>query len=155
MRKTISALIATVFLFPPFVFSVQSEKGARNQKKESVRVRSVLWRQPTDIRTRNLAVGPGGQNLRPQPPFRFIKEDRDGSSPKFVVEDRKGVSWKVKLGDEARPETVATRLLWAAGYFADVTYYIPGYKSRAAKAQPRPKVRIRQRGERREIGTRR
>jgi hypothetical protein len=42
-----------------------------------------------------------------------------------VVEDRKGVSWKVKLGDEAQPETAATRLLWAAGYFADVTYYHP------------------------------
>jgi hypothetical protein len=42
-----------------------------------------------------------------------------------VIEDRKGVRWKVKLGEEAKPETAATRLLWAVGYFADVTYYHP------------------------------
>jgi hypothetical protein len=31
----------------------------------------------------------------------------------------------VKLGEEAKPETAATCLLWAAGYFSDVTYYHP------------------------------
>ena len=34
------------------------------------------------------------------------------------------MKWKIKLGDEARPETVATRFLWAAGYFADEDYYL-------------------------------
>jgi hypothetical protein len=125
MRRTISGLVAVVFLFPASVISNDRGNEVRQQKKQSVRVRSVLWRQPSDIRTRNLLFGPGGQRLRPQGPFKFIKEDRDGSSPKFVVEDRKGVQWKVKLGDEARPETAATRLLWAVGYFADVTYYHP------------------------------
>ena len=122
MRRTISGLVAVVLLVPASVFSGQTVK---QQKKHSVRVQSVLWRQPTDIRTRNLLFGPGGQSLRPQAPFKFIKEDSDGSSPKFVIEDRKGVRWKVKLGEEAKPETAATRLLWAAGYFADVTYYLP------------------------------
>jgi hypothetical protein len=31
----------------------------------------------------------------------------------------------VKLAEEARPETAATRLIWAVGYFADETYLIP------------------------------
>ena len=35
------------------------------------------------------------------------------------------MKWKVKLGEEARPETVATRLVWAAGYFADEDYFLP------------------------------
>ena len=125
MRRIISGFVAVLFLFPLFVFSDNRGDSVRQKKERSVRVQSVLWRQPTDIRTRNLALGPGGRSLQPHGPFRFIEEDRDGSSPKFVIEDRKGVRWKVKLGDEAKPETAATRLLWAVGYFADVTYYHP------------------------------
>jgi hypothetical protein len=128
MRRTISGLVAVVFLFPSYV--VSSDRGVTIglQKKQTVRVRSVLWRHPTDIRTRNLSLGPGGETLRPHGPFKFVKEDRDGSSPKFVIEDRKGVQWKVKLGDEAKPETAATHLLWAVGYFADVNYYHPSLR---------------------------
>jgi hypothetical protein len=35
------------------------------------------------------------------------------------------VKWKVKLGEEARPETVASRLVWAVGYFTDEDYFVP------------------------------
>jgi hypothetical protein len=31
----------------------------------------------------------------------------------------------VKLGDEARPETVASRLVWAVGYFTNEDYFLP------------------------------
>jgi hypothetical protein len=31
----------------------------------------------------------------------------------------------VKLGSEARPETVASGLLWAVGYFANEDYFVP------------------------------
>ncbi len=48
-----------------------------------------------------------------------------GGSPKFEVRDEQGVRWKVKLGDELKAETAATRLVWAAGYFTDEDYYIP------------------------------
>jgi hypothetical protein len=85
----------------------------------------VLWRLPAEIRTRNLFYGPGGQRLEPRAPFRFIREDRGGTAAKFIIEDARKARWKVKLGEEARPETAATRLLWAVGYFADVNYYIP------------------------------
>ena len=33
--------------------------------------------------------------------------------------------WKVKLGDETKAETAATRLVWAAGYYTDEDYYLP------------------------------
>jgi len=85
----------------------------------------TLWRQPSDIKTRNLLYGPGGQAGQPRAPFTFVEEDRGGTNPKFVVKDARGVLWKVKLGEGAKPETAATRLLWAAGYFSDVTYYLP------------------------------
>jgi hypothetical protein len=48
----------------------------------------------------------------------------EGTSPKFDVEDDKGIKWRVKLGQEPRAETAATRLLFAAGYFVDEDYYV-------------------------------
>jgi hypothetical protein len=84
-----------------------------------------IWRQPSDIKTRNLFYGQGGRAGQPRAPFEFVEEDRGGSNPKFVVKDARGVTWKVKLGEETKPETAATRLLWAVGYFSDVSYYVP------------------------------
>jgi hypothetical protein len=57
--------------------------------------------------------------------FTFDKEDKQGTSPKFEVVDEQGVRWKAKLGEEAKSETAATRLVWAAGYFTDEDYYLP------------------------------
>jgi len=34
------------------------------------------------------------------------------------------VKWKVKLGNEVRPETVASRIAWAGGYYANEDYYM-------------------------------
>jgi hypothetical protein len=76
-----------------------------------------------NIKSRNLFYGPGSSSLAPASPFRFIEEDKAGGSPKFKVRDAKNIEWSVKLGPEAQPETVATRLVWAAGYFAEESYY--------------------------------
>jgi hypothetical protein len=89
---------------------------------------AVLWRDPGDIASRDLFYGPGGQADEPHGRFTFIEEDLDGSNPKFVVRDEGGVKWKVKLGSEARPETVASRLIWAVGYFANEDYFVPEFK---------------------------
>ena len=40
------------------------------------------------------------------------------------VRDAHGKRWRVKWGDEVQVETLATRLAWAAGYFAEVTYFV-------------------------------
>jgi hypothetical protein len=85
----------------------------------------VLWRDPVDIETRDLYYGPGGKAHQPNGSFRFLNEDVAGTSPKFEIIGEDGIKWKAKLGLEARPETVASRLLWAAGYFANEDYFIP------------------------------
>lgn len=85
---------------------------------------AVLWRYPKDISSRNLFYGPGGRQHQPHTTFRFLKEDLKGSNPKFVVRDQDGVKWKVKLGAEARPETVASRIVWAVGYFTNEDYFL-------------------------------
>jgi hypothetical protein len=84
----------------------------------------VLWREPKDIDGRDLFYGPGGEEHQPQGTFTFVGEDLDGSNPKFNVRDDDGMKWKIKLGAEARPETVASRLVWAVGYSADEDYFL-------------------------------
>jgi hypothetical protein len=85
----------------------------------------VLWRDPADIASRDLHYGPGGAKDQPHDPFEFVKEDLNGTNPKFVIRDADGVKWKLKLGEEVRPETAASRLVWAAGYSADEEYFLP------------------------------
>src|SRR5579871_69351 len=63
-----------------------------------------LWRYPSDIATRNLFYGPGKKAHVPHGTFTYLKEDLGGSNPKFDVIDSGGVKWKVKMGEEARPE---------------------------------------------------
>jgi hypothetical protein len=125
MHRKILALVALTFILPPSVFANNPKETIPSKKKQAVKITNILWQQPHDIQSRNLFYGPGGRAGQPQSPFRFIEEDKGGSNPKFVIEDARKVRWKVKLGDEAKPETAATRLLWAVGYFTDINYYLP------------------------------
>jgi hypothetical protein len=86
---------------------------------------AVLWREPVDIASRDLFYGPGGKGHAPKGKFTFKEEDMAGTSPKFDVVDEDGVRWRAKLGVEARPETVASRFVWAVGYFANEDYFMP------------------------------
>src|SRR5436853_6790856 len=97
---------------------------------ESAKTRTAkgLREYPTDIHARNLFYGPGGKSHQPGSILQFMKEDLGGSNPKFNARDENGVKWKVKMGEEARPETVASRLLWAVGYFANEDYFLPALR---------------------------
>ena len=97
-------------------------------QEPSASPKAVIWSDPGNIRAKNLLYGSGGEARQPRPPVVFEKEDTKGSNPKFDVHDQDGTKWKVKLGVEARPETVATRLLWAVGYFTEEDYLEPQLK---------------------------
>src|SRR5262245_36186014 len=84
----------------------------------------VLWRDPGAIAELDLLHGQGGKSGQPEPPFKFEQENQHGTNPKFDVRDAQGTEWRVKLGDEARPEVTASRLLWAVGYFVDDDYLL-------------------------------
>ena len=103
-----------------------SSSTLAQQKREGVVPAGtpVLWRDPGDIAARDLRYGPGSEELAPAAPFTFIEEDKLGASPKFKVKDARGVTWVVKLGEEAQAETVASRLVWALGYFVEEAYYL-------------------------------
>ncbi len=91
--------------------------------KEAI-TQPVLWRQPADIATLDLFNGQGGKDKMPAAPFVFVEEDKNGTNPKMDVRDANGKKWRVKSGEEARPEVVASRLLWAMGFYANDDYLL-------------------------------
>jgi hypothetical protein len=88
---------------------------------------AVLWQPPVDIECRDLFYGAGGREGAPDPsmPFTYVRRKKSGTQKKIVVEDIHGDKWTVKFGPEARPETAATRIVWAVGYHVDQDYFVP------------------------------
>jgi len=86
----------------------------------------VLWEQPADIASRDLFYGPGGREGAPNlsDKFTFTGRDTKGTQLKIYVKDSQNREWIVKFGPEARPETTATRIVWAMGYHTDKDYFV-------------------------------
>jgi hypothetical protein len=134
-RTLIGTLALCVILdasFPSFS-QPSNEQSAKAEKRESrddkpvdlSRLhKPVLWRDPGQPSSLNLLYGQGGEDGQPIAPFHFVSEDLHGTNPKFDIRDARGTTWRVKLADEARPEVVASRLLWAVGYFVEDDYVL-------------------------------
>ena len=124
LRKTrVLAIIASLLIIGASLEVFSTVKAEKKKKDKEAKGTPVLWRDPGDMRKRDLYYGPGSEALAPKPPFRFVKEVKEGGMPKFDVEDASGVRWRVKLGEEAQAETAASRVVWAAGYNAEESYY--------------------------------
>ena len=122
LNQHIGLFVVLLVALSPVSFAQERDKENKNGFRTG---QPVLWRDPGNVRLRNLRYGPGSARLAPVAPFSFLTEDKSGVSPKFEVRDARGVKWVVKLGEEAQSETVATRLVWAPGYFAEEAYYFP------------------------------
>jgi len=107
--------------------SIQGQQSKKSHPKPIPNdAKPVLWREPTDIASRDLFLGPGGEAMKPDlSKVTFIADETRSYSKKYRVRDGAGNEWVVKVGPEAQSETAATRLIWAAGYFADTTYLLP------------------------------
>jgi hypothetical protein len=121
---TAAAIVITLGFCHPVAAGESSKKKA-SQVETNSEASGSIWHDPGDISSQNLRYGPGGQAHEPAGKFKFIKEDKEGTSAKFDIEDEQGVQWRAKLGEEAKPETAAARLLGAVGYFSDEDYYLP------------------------------
>lgn len=111
-----------------FVHLVWRIDGMRRIRRAGPRriwaTRHRIWREPTAADLSDLRFGPGGEDSRPVPPFRFVEEQAAGSWPCISVRDGNDRLWRVKWGDEAKPEAFCARFAWALGYFAEVTHYV-------------------------------
>lgn len=117
------ALAFTLLLLLP-TSNVYSQK--KNDKLPLPEGIPVLWREPTDIASRDLFLGPGGESMKPDlTKVAFLRDVTKSYSTKYRVRDGAGNEWVVKIGREAQSETAASRLVWAAGYFTDITYLTP------------------------------
>jgi hypothetical protein len=132
-------IVLTLILLLSFSsLSLAQKKG--KDKKVVPRGRPVLWRDPVNIRSRDLFLGPGGARMRPDTSaVTFLKDERGGYSPKFRVRDGRGREWVAKLGKEAQSETAAIRLLWAIGYYTEINYLVPCAHIAGA---PRPRKKV-------------
>jgi hypothetical protein len=117
-------ILTSLLIVAALSFEAFPDAKFKKRKRQHSNKSAVLWRDPGNIRKRDLYYGPGSKTLAPVPPFRFVKEIKEGSGPKFDVQDARGVKWRVKLGPEAQAETVASRLVWAVGYNAEEAYYL-------------------------------
>jgi len=117
-----------VVLVTLFVTLIPINTGVAKKKKKEAPLRGtpVLWQQPNDISARDLYLGPGGDEMRPDlRRIEFIKEEKGGYSKKYRVRDASGHEWVAKIGKEAQSETSAVRLLWGVGYVTEVNYLVP------------------------------
>src|SRR5438067_11478181 len=98
--------------------TIQGQKSKKSHPKPIPNdAKPVLWKEPSDIASRDLFLGPGGEAMKPDvSKITFVKDDQAGYSVKYHVKDAAGKEWVVKSGNEAGPETTANRLLWAVGY---------------------------------------
>jgi hypothetical protein len=130
-RTRISLSIILVLLLLALSAPIAAEERDTNKRERNpASLPNVIWRDSGNVASLNLLYGVGGKEHAPDPngKYTFVKEDLEGTSPKFDVKDAQGVQWKVKLGQEPQSETAATRLMWAAGYFTDEDYYLPELK---------------------------
>lgn len=116
-------VIALILIFPPLL-SGQKKKKPKTQA--TPKGTPVLWQEPTDIASRDLFLGPGGEEMKPDlSQVTFIRDETRGYSKRFRVRDGSGREWVAKISKESQPDTVASRLLWAVGYYTDITYLVP------------------------------
>jgi len=119
MRRRLVALFLLCAAFTFAAPSASAETPAEGSQE------AILWREPDDMAARSLLYGSGGAEHQPRGKMVFVDEDHLGTNPKFHVRDSEGTQWTVKMGVEARPETAAAHLLWAAGYYTDEDYFVP------------------------------
>ena len=132
----ISFFILSTVAFSGSQKSDKADKQDKDKKEEKKKgaaasgdiadAHNVLWREPTDIESRDLFNGPGGAEGAPNPngKFTFIDRSSSGTSEKINVDDDRGRKWQVKFGAEARPSPTASRIVWALGYHVDTDYFV-------------------------------
>jgi len=135
-RSVLSWVLVTGLLFPNHCLLGQvAEQGSHTSNEAGDKPVDLanlhdpaIWHDPGRISDLDLLNGRGGPEGKPTPPFKFESESASGTNPKFDLRDARGIRWRVKLGDEARPEVTASRLLWAVGYFVNDDYLLDSAK---------------------------
>src|SRR3977135_1486981 len=101
MSKRVSGVAVCALLI--LLTSIGASVGvARKHKSKSGKTippgRAVLWRQPADIRHRNLFLVPGCAAMKPDlSHVTLIEKEKGGYSTKYRVRDGSGREWIAKV----------------------------------------------------------
>jgi hypothetical protein len=112
LSRMCSTLLFTVVLIlsSSAVTLSQDKEKDKDKKKVLPQGIPVLWREPTDIGSRDLLLGPGGAEMKPDVSrVTFVREEKGGYSKKYRVKDAQGRTGVAKIGKEAQSETAAVR----------------------------------------------
>ena len=107
---------------------------------------ATLWTDPeSDAAPRELFYGAGGEARAPAEGsmFTLLHEDGGGYSTGYDVRGPDGMEWSVKLGPESQTEVVASRLLWALGYYQPATYYLSNWTMEGREVREQQPARFR------------
>ena len=153
IKSVAVAIIAALGLIPAALAQQHLNKGDV-PKPIPADAKAQLWREPTDIASRNLFWGSGGEGMKPDlSNVTFIKDETRSYSKRWRLRDGAGNEWVAKFGKEAKPEAAATRLVWAAGYYTNDVYLAPRVEIKGKgtfenvlfKARPKGEKRLDQR----------
>ena len=127
-----SLWLIILMLVLSFSVAAQDQKDKKDKSdktKKELTGKPVMWHDPTDLESRNLLLGAGGDQMKPDiSKLTFIEQKTGGFSTKYRVRDAKGNEWIAKIGKEAQTDTAANRLLWALGYETEIAYLVPKAK---------------------------
>jgi hypothetical protein len=128
LKKSLLVAVSLVLFLVSSVPIVAQDDNDKRDKKDKTTYNGtpVMWREPTDIGSRNLLLGAGGEQMKPDlSRVTFVEQKTGGYSTKYRVRDGSGNEWIAKLGKEAQSDTAANRLLWAVGYETEIAYLVP------------------------------
>ena len=121
--------VCLLLLMLAFAANAQDKDKKDKKDKKALTGTPVMWKDPADLESRNLLLGAGGEEMKPDiSQITFIEEKSGGYSKKYRVKDAKGNEWVAKIGKEAQTDTAANRLVWALGYESEIAYLIPHLK---------------------------
>lgn len=123
------SFLLLLLALPVSVAAQDKDKDKDKKEKKVYTGTPVMWRAPEDIAQRNLLLGAGGDEMKPDTSrITYIEDKTGGYSKKYRVKDAQGNEWIAKIGKEAQSDTAANRLLWALGYETEIAYLIPKLK---------------------------
>lgn len=123
------SFLLLLLALPVSVAAQDKDKDKDKKEKKVYTGTPVMWRAPEDIEQRNLLLGAGGDEMKPDiSRLTFIRDQTGGYSKKYRVKDAQGHEWVAKIGKEAQSDTAANRLLWALGYETEIAYLVPKAK---------------------------
>jgi hypothetical protein len=115
--------LAIIFFLSLSTYGFQDHAKGKKAKYDGT---PILWQEPSDIASRDLYWGSGGEAMKPDlSKITFIEEEKGGYSTKYRVRDGSGREWVAKVSKESQPEIASSRLVWAVGYNTEICYLAP------------------------------